>query len=131
MAALHDRCAVLANAAWLGCGAAGAISADAVHALGDNPCGGGFPRAANTRHHEGLSDPVSLKRVFERAHHRVLANKVGKGFGAVFTRKHLIGGFVSHQSLIDRLFQTSGVGWQRPQGNPHHLAQAIQDNRAV
>ena len=95
VAPFHDRRAVFAFAARLGRGPA-VPSADAVHALGDDPRGGGFTRPANARHHKRLRNPVRRKRVFQRAHHRVLAHEIDKGLGPVFAGEDLIGGGVGH-----------------------------------
>lgn len=92
----HDSHAMLAFAARLCCGLAVSVGADAVHAFGDDPRGSGFAGPANTRHHKRLRDPIGLKRVFERAHHRVLADEINKGLGAVFAGEDLIGGGVGH-----------------------------------
>lgn len=105
MATLHDGNTVFTLAARLCRGLAVAVFANAIHALGNNTGRGSFPRPANTRHHKRLRNAVSLKGVLERAHHRVLAHKIGKGLGAVFTSKDLIGGGVGHvnfQSDSDR-----------------------------
>ena len=40
---------------------------------------------------EGLGDPVRLEGVFQGAHHRLLPDEVGKGFGPVFSRENLVG----------------------------------------
>ena len=90
VAPFHDRGAMLARAAGLGRWPAVAVFADTVHPLGDDPRGGGFARAANARHHKGLVDAVSLKRVLERADHRILPDHIGKGFRAIFSREDLI-----------------------------------------
>ena len=92
----HDRCAVLAFAARLSCRLAQAVQPDAVHALCDDPRGGGFTRPTNTCHHKRLRNPVRLERVFQRAHHRVLAHEIDEGLGAVFAGEDLIGGGVGH-----------------------------------
>ena len=83
---------------------ASSVRPNAVHALGDNPCGGGFTRPANTGHHECLGDAVCLKRVLERAHHRLLADKVDKGFWPIFTGQYLVGSFgrFRHQKAFIR-----------------------------
>ena len=90
MAAFHDCGAMFALPARLGCRAAVAIRPDAVHALGDDPRGRGFAGAADARHDEGLRDAVGLKGVLQRAHHRILTDQIGKGFGAVFAGKNAI-----------------------------------------
>ena len=93
MAPLHNRGAMLAFSAWLSGGATCAIGANTVHPLGNNTRCGGFARAANTGHDKGLGDPIRGKGVAQCAHHRLLANKVGKGLRAVFTGKD---GIVGH-----------------------------------
>ena len=98
VAALRDRHAMLALTAGISGRATLAVRPDAVHPLGDDPRGGGFPRASDARHDEGLRDAVGLERVPERPDHRVLSDEVGKGLGAVFPREDLIAcvGGVAH-----------------------------------
>ena len=100
VSAFHDGGAMLALAARLCCGTGGAVCTNAVHALGNDPCGGGFAGAANTGHDEGLRNPVCRKRVLQRAHHCFLPHQIGKGFGAVFAGEHAIGGGVGHEASI-------------------------------
>ena len=88
----HDCCAILAHAARFGRGAARTIGADTIDPLGDDPCGCGFAGAANARHHEGLRNAICLKRVFQRAHHRLLADQIDKGLRAILAGKDAIGG---------------------------------------
>ena len=90
MAPFHDGNAVLALAARFGRRAASAVRSNAVHAFGDDPRGGGFARAADARHDKGLRDAVRLKRVFQRAHHGVLPDQIGKGFRPVFAGEHAV-----------------------------------------
>ncbi len=92
MAALGDGHAMFAVAAGVGRRAALAVGADAVHALGDDPRGGGLAGAADAGQDEGLRDAVGLERVLQGAHHGVLADQVGKGFGPVFAGQNLVGG---------------------------------------
>ncbi len=99
MAAFHDRHAVFALATRLGRGAACAIGADAIHAFGDDPGGGGFAGAADAGHDKGLGDAIGVKRVFQRAHHGVLTDEIGKGFGAILAGKHLVLRRVGHGGL--------------------------------
>ena len=37
-------------------------------------------------------DAVKVEGVLQRAHHRLLADEVGKARGAIFAREHAIGG---------------------------------------
>ena len=106
MAAFGDADTGLAFATRFCCWAALAIRADAIQALGDDPGSGGFTRAANTGHDEGLCDAVCGKCVFERAHHRLLADQIGKGFWPVFPGQDLVGwgGWVGHVSSWDSEF---------------------------
>ncbi len=90
MAALGDCDAVLADTARVGRGATLAIGTNAVHALGDDPGGGGFPGPPDAGHDEGLRYPVGGKGVLQGAHHRVLPNEVSKRFGPVFPGQNLI-----------------------------------------
>ena len=90
MAAFHNRHTMLACSAGLGGGPAAAIGANAIHTLGNDPRGGCFARTTNSCHHESLRDPICLKGVAQRAHHRLLANKIGKGFWPVFAGQNLI-----------------------------------------
>ena len=71
-------------------GAALTVGADAVHALGDDPRGGGFAGAANAGHDEGMGDAARFEGVREGAHHGVLADEIGKDLGPVFPGQHLI-----------------------------------------
>ena len=91
MAALGDGDAVLAHSARFGGRPSGAVGADAVHALGDDPRRGGLSDAAYSGHDEGVRDPVRLEGVFQRAHHRVLSDQVGEGLRAVLARQNLVG----------------------------------------
>ena len=72
------------------------VRTDTVHALGNDPRGGGFAGATNARHHKGLRDAIRLERVLQGTHHRILSDKVGKGLGAVFAGQNLILGRVRH-----------------------------------
>ena len=95
VAAFHNGAAMFAFAARFGCGAAVAVFANTVHALGNDPRCSGLPGAADARHDEGLRDPVRVKGVFQRAHHGVLADQIGKGLGAIFAGENLIAGGLS------------------------------------
>ena len=92
VAAFHDSAAMLAFAAGLGGWTAVAVFADTIHALGNDPRGGGFAGAADAGHDEGLCDAIRVKGVFQRAHHSVLADQIGKGRGSVFAGENLIAG---------------------------------------
>ena len=92
----HDRCAVLAFAARLSCRLAQTVQADAIHALCYDPRSSGFARPAYTCHHKRLRNPIRLKGVFQRAHHRVLADQIDECLRAVFAGEDLIGGGVGH-----------------------------------
>ena len=81
----------LADAARLGRGAARTIGANAIEPLGDDSRRGGFARAADARHHKGMGNAIGGEGVFQRAHHRLLPDQIGKSGGAVFARQHLIG----------------------------------------
>ena len=100
VAAFGDGHAMFADAAGVGRGTAGAVRADAVHALGDDPRRGRLPGAPDARHDEGLRDAVRRKGVLQRADHGVLADQIGKGFRPVFPGKHLVGGGVGHSVLV-------------------------------
>ena len=91
MAAFGNGAAGFALATRLGRGTAGAIGADAVQPLGDDACGRRLAGATDAGHDEGMRDPVGGKGVFQCANHRLLADQIGKGFGAVFPRQNLIG----------------------------------------
>jgi protein tyrosine phosphatase (PTP) superfamily phosphohydrolase (DUF442 family) len=99
--ALHDRHAMLALATRLGRRAAGAIRADTVHPLGDDPRGGGFAGATDARHDEGLRDPVGGKGILERADHRILPDQIGKCLRPILSGENLIwfGGGFGHSAL--------------------------------
>jgi len=92
MAAFHDGRAMLANAAWFCCWAAVAVRADAVHAFGNDPGGGGFAGSPDARHDEGLRDAVGRKGILERAHHGILPDEIDECLGPVFAGENLIGG---------------------------------------
>ena len=104
VATLHDGRAMFALTTWFSGWFASAVGPDAVHAFGDNPCGGGFTRPTNTSHHESLGDAICFKSVLERAYHRLLADKVDKGFWPIFTGQYLIGSFgrFRHQKAFIR-----------------------------
>ena len=53
---------------------------------------------------KGLRDPIGGKGVAQRAHHRVLADKIGKGFWPVFAGQHLIGGWGRFAHAGSRLY---------------------------
>ena len=91
MAAFGNGAAGLALAAGLGRRASLAIGTGAVQALGDDPGGGGFAGAANAGEDEGMGDAVGGKGIFQGAHHRLLPDEIGKGFGAVFAGKDAVG----------------------------------------
>ena len=63
-----------------------------------------LPTPRTPGHHEGMRDPVRRKGVFQRAHHRLLPDQIGKGLRAVLARQHLIGflGRVGHGFLVTR-----------------------------
>ena len=86
MTPFHNRHAVFADATGFSGRTTSSIRTNAIDALSDNSRGCGFTCAANTRHHKCLRDAVRFEGVLERAHHRLLANKIGKGFGAIFAR---------------------------------------------
>ena len=96
VAAFHDRSAVLADTARIGCRPAVAVRPDAVHPLGDDPRRGGLTGAANARHHKSLRDPVGCECVLERADHGILADEIGEGFGPVFAGQNAVGGCICH-----------------------------------
>ncbi len=113
MATFHDRSAMFAFAAGLRGRAALTVFPDAVHALGDDPRGGGFAGAANTCHNEGLRNAIRGKGVLQRAHHRVLTDQIGKGLGPILACQNLIlsalrcagglGAVLAHEGLSDGL----------------------------
>jgi len=90
MPPLGDRHARLAHAARIDRGTTGAVQADAVQRLGDQPCSRRFPDAAHTRHQECMCQPVALDRIAERAHHRVLPDKFRKSLRPVFAREDAV-----------------------------------------
>ena len=102
VAAFGDGDAGFANAARFGGGAAFAVGADAVQALGDDPGGGGLAHPADAGHHEGMRDPVGRKGVLQGADHRLLPDQVGKGLRAVLAGKDLVGFLVGHGTPVTR-----------------------------
>ena len=96
MAPFGDGLTMLAHAAWFGGGVAGAIGANAIHALGDDAGCGGFAGAPDACHHEGLRNAIRFERIRERPDHIILADEIGKGGGPVFPGKHLVGGSIGH-----------------------------------
>ena len=101
MAAFHDRCAMLASTARFCRWAAVPVGANAVHTFGDNACGRGFTRSADTRHYERLRNSVSGERILKRANHRVLADEIDKRLGPIFAGKDLVGGLICHAYFHD------------------------------
>ncbi len=67
-----------------------AVRPDAVQPLGDDPRRGGLAGAANAGHDEGMRDPVRCECVLQGAHHRLLPDQIGKGFGPVFAGKNAV-----------------------------------------
>ena len=120
MAALGDAAARLADAARLGGRLAGAIRADAVQPLGNDPRRGGFAGPADAGHDERLRDPVGGKGVFQGADHRFLTDQIGKSLGPVFAGKDAVGGIngVRHSASRDsELGQSRAAGgWRPPAG---------------
>ena len=90
MAALGDGDAMFADTAGIGGRPAVSIRPDTVHALGNNPRGGGFAGPADAGHDERLRDPVGGKGVFQGAHHGLLADQIDKGRRTVFAGEYLI-----------------------------------------
>ena len=105
MAAFHDRGAMFTDTAGFGGWLSGAIRADAVHPFGDDPRCGGFAGSADPGHDKCLGDAIGFKGIFQRSHHGVLTDQIGKCLGAVFPRQDLILGLaavacaVVHRSL--------------------------------
>jgi len=59
--------------------------------LGDDPRCRRFTGPADAGHDKRLRDTIRLERVFQRAHHRVLPDQIGKGFRPVFAGQYAIG----------------------------------------
>ena len=94
MPPLGDAHTILAHATRVRRRPATAIRPDTVQPLGNDPRRRRLTRPANSRQHERLRNPVGVKRVLQRAHHRFLPDQIGKGGGSVFAGKNLIGGLV-------------------------------------
>ena len=91
VAALHDGDAMFADPAGFRRRPAVAVRPDAVHPLGDDPRCRRFTGPADAGHDKRLRDTIRLERVFQRAHHRVLPDQIGKGFRPVFAGQYAIG----------------------------------------
>ena len=63
-----------------------------IEGAGQNARGRGLADAAHAGQQIGLMDAVEVEGVFQRAHHRLLADEVGEARGAIFAREHAIGG---------------------------------------
>ena len=85
MPVLADHFTMVANAAWVGRGAAIAIWPNAVERPGDNAGSRRFPNASNAGEQEGMGDAIRLKRIGQRAHQHLLANEIIEGGGAIFS----------------------------------------------
>ncbi|KIT14629.1 hypothetical protein jaqu_36610 [Jannaschia aquimarina] len=92
MPPLGNRHTGLADAAGLGRGAARAVRADAVQALGHDPRRRRLSRPPYAGQDKGLRDPVRLEGVAQGADHRILALEVGEGLRAVLARQDLVFG---------------------------------------
>ena len=103
MAAFGDGQTMFALQARLGRGLAIAVGTNAVQPLGDDPRRGRFAGAPDAGHDEGLSDARGGKGVFQRAHHCLLPDQIGKGGGAVFAGEDLIAGpgHIGHSGHLD------------------------------
>jgi hypothetical protein len=91
MAALDDRLAVLAEIRHVDGRAEIRAGLGIVQRAGDDAGRRGFAHPADAGEHIGLRDAAALERVFQRAHHRLLADQVAEGGRPVFAREHDIG----------------------------------------
>jgi hypothetical protein len=91
--AFHDRLAVQTERRHVD-GRAGdrAVGEVVVERTGEDACRGGLPDAAHAGEDPGLRNASALERVRDGAHHRVLADQVGKRRRAVLARQHAIAG---------------------------------------
>ena len=110
VATFHDGHTMFACPARFCCWFAGPVRPNAVHAFSNDPGRRGFTRAPDARHDERLRDAISLKRVLERTHHGVLANKINKRLWSVFAGEDLIGGSVRHKRAFGILCIGSNYG---------------------
>ena len=91
VAALHDRLAVQAEHRHVDRRALDrAVGQFVVERAGEDARGRGLPDAAHAGQDPGLRDTAGLERVRDGAHHRVLADQVGEGRGAILARQHAI-----------------------------------------
>ena len=83
----------------------------AIEGLGENARGRGFSRSAGTDEEVGVSEPILLDSVAQRADDMVLAENVGKGLGAVFSGENLI----AHAGSLGRIrgSETDFLGFDR------------------
>ena len=91
MAPFGNRAARLALAAGADRRATLPVGADTVERLGDQPRGRGLADPAHAGHQEGMRQPIPCNGIGERAYHRFLPDKFGKGLRAVFACQYAIG----------------------------------------
>ena len=105
MPAFGNGRAIDADAAGLDRGAALAVGADAVQALGDDAGGGGLAHPAHAGQHEGMGQAAGGDGIGQGTDHRLLADQFGKGRGPVFPGQYAIGlgrGFRRNQMVRHR-----------------------------
>ena len=92
MPVAKDGDAVIADAAGVGGGAAGAIRPGAVQGPGEDTGGGGFAGAAHAGEHEGMGDTLHGKGIAQGTHQPVLADQIIEPGGTVFAGQNAVGG---------------------------------------
>ena len=91
VARFHDRFAMDAELGHVDGRLAGAVGLLVVEAAGQDAGRRGLADAADAGEHPGLRDAAGLEGVREGAHHRLLADQVVEGAGAVFAGKDAVG----------------------------------------
>ena len=105
-----------------------AVGQFVIQRAGEDARGRRLADAAHAGEDPGLRNAPGLERVRDGAHHRVLADQVGEGRGAVFARQHAVGRPPARAEVEVR---GSGVVHARP--IVHRLSAAIRcrDERGI
>ena len=91
MAAFGNGHTRLARATGINRWSALPIHTNAVQRLGNQSRRRGFTDTANASHQKRMRQTIALDRIAKRLHHRILADKLGKGLGTVFAGQYAVG----------------------------------------
>ena len=91
MATFGNRHTRLAGAARINRWATLPVRTNAVQRLGNQSRRRGFPDTADTSHQKRMRQTVAFDRIAKRLHHRILADKLGKGPRTILTRENAVG----------------------------------------